>query len=426
LGAHLAHTIPSLNHTKLNTTRSQHTLHNLHELNEGYRGRFLYMKSKEDVEDRPKWLGSAYNKPMPFEDGEDDEEVETYKEFVDMDTNSEDMVDWYDPFGKKQKTASPLSPSHGTKPHRPNRKARRQAEKPMIMKPAPSGRSPAPAILIMVDKGHGILDAFWFYFYSYNLGTTVLSMRFGNHVGDWEHSLIRFHNGQPKAIFFSAHSGGTAFSYNSVEKGKGRGREGRPVLYSAVGSHAMYAMPGTHPYVLPFGLLADVTDKGPLWDPALNYLAYHYNTSITHNVDAKSLLPGFSTDPNPDHESDINPLTDEETPLSTPKEHISPYPSSTHANDILNPSSQDMHDTFIPAACNPSAPTSWFWYKGHWGDKFYELGDWRQWRFVGQYHYVNGPLGPRFKNLGRSKVCQSGRSCRILDSIKEGRSWLRR
>ena len=238
----------------------------------------------------------------------------------------------------------------------------------------------------IVDKGHGILDAFWFYFYSYNLGTTVLNIRFGNHIGDWEHSLIRFYNGVPKAIFFSAHSGGTAYTYNAVEKGKGPGREGRPVLYSAVGSHAMYAMPGKHPYILPFGLLADVTDKGPLWDPALNYFAYHLNTSFTHNQDAQSLT------------------STTKLPASTRREHLQ------------------------PASNNPSAPTGWFWFKGHWGDKFYELDDWRQWRFAGQYHYVNGPLGPRFKNLGRSKVCQSGLTCTLLDSIEEGkkRSWLSR
>jgi hypothetical protein len=397
IAEHLMHTTPYRNHTHLHMNTSQHTLHNLHELNDQARGRFLFMQSRDDVEDRPSWLGSSYNKPLPYEDEKEEEDVEDYTEWVDMDISTEDNVKWYDPFPKpdapKLKTSIPLSGPR--KPKRPELKHRRRA--PEENKPDPSGRSPAPAILILVDKGHGILDAFWFYFYSYNLGTTVMTMRFGNHIGDWEHSLIRFHHGVPKAVFFSAHSGGTAFSYNSVEKGEGKGREGRPILYSALGSHAMYAMPGTHPYVLPFGLLADVTDKGPLWDPTLNYYAYHYNTSITHNVDAK-LFPSPNT------------LT------------------SSSLSDSISTLSQNQRDAFIPASSNPSAPTSWFWYSGHWGDKFYELGDWRQWRFVGQYHYVNGPLGPRFKNLGRSKVCQSGWSCRILDSIsdKKGKSWIRK
>ncbi len=39
----------------------------------------------------------------------------------------------------------------------------------------------------------------------------------------------------------------------------------------------MYATPGNHPYVLPFGMLKDVTDRGPLWDPSLNTYSYFYD-----------------------------------------------------------------------------------------------------------------------------------------------------
>jgi hypothetical protein len=389
---HLLHTDPYANHTSLNITN--HTLYNLHELNEGRRGRFVFMQSQDDVESRPSWLGSAYNKPKPYPDDDLEDDAETYPEFFEADVTQEDKETWFDPYGPGQKTANPISSSsfrvQNSNPRRPSRRRRRDQSiilppvLPAIPQPSPSGRSPAPAILIMVDKGHGILDAFWFYFYSYNLGTTVFNIRFGNHIGDWEHSLIRFHNGIPKAVFFSAHSGGTAYTYNAVEKGSGPGRDGRPVLYSAFGSHAMYAMPGKQPYILPFGILADITDKGPLWDPALNYYAYHLNTTLTHDQDAESITTNL---PLPHH-----------------------------------------RQRFQPASTNPGAPTGWFWFTGHWGDKFYELWDWRQWRFVGQYHYVNGPLGPRYKNLGRSKVCQSGLTCTILDSIEEGkkRGWIGR
>ena len=34
------------------------------------------------------------------------------------------------------------------------------------------------------------------------------------------------------------------------------------------------------------------------------------------------------------------------------------------------------------------------------------MDDHRQYQFAGQHHYVSGPLGPRWKNLGRRKVCQ--------------------
>ena len=391
IAEHLLHTNPFINHTTLNITNP--TLRNLHDLNEGRRGRYVFMQSQDDVESRPSWLGSSYNKPKPYpEDHEqEEEEEETRKEFFEAEVTKEDEETWFDPYGAGEKVAKPISSSsfriQKQNPKRSLSKTRRS--RPLLMPPAlaqpsPSGRSRAPAILIMIDKGHGILDAFWFYFYSYNLGTTVFNIRFGNHIGDWEHSLIRFHNGVPKAVFFSAHSGGTAYSYNAVEKGEGSGREGRPVLYSAFGSHAMYAMPGKHPYILPFSLLADITDKGPLWDPVLNYYAYHFNTTPTHDQDAKYVTKNL--------------------PLAQRKQSLQ------------------------PASCNPAAPTSWFWFSGHWGDKFYELWDWRQWRFAGQYHYVNGPLGPKFKNLGRSKVCQSGLTCTILESIEEGRkkSWLNR
>jgi hypothetical protein len=67
----------------------------------------------------------------------------------------------------------------------------------------------------------------------------------------------------------------------------------------------------------------------------------------------------------------------------------------------------------------PRAPIGWFYFEGRWGDKFYPLSDPRQYRFLGQYHYVDGPLGPRFKNLGRKEVCQGNNECileRRIDS----------
>ncbi len=105
----------------------------------------------------------------------------------------------------------------------------------------------------------------------------------------------------------------------------------------------MYATPGSHPYILPLGILHDETDRGPLWDPALNSHMYTYN----------------------------------------------------HLNDILHASN-----------ITPHAPTEWFYFGGKWGDKFYPLDDERQYGILGEYHYVSGPLGPRFKHLERRKVCQ--------------------
>lgn len=119
----------------------------------------------------------------------------------------------------------------------------------------------------------------------------------------------------------------------------------------------MYATPGTHPYVLPGGILHDVTDRGPLWDPVLNLKAYTYD----------------------------------------------------YRSDQLRSSN-----------LTPRAPIGWFYYAGRWGDKFYPLSDPRQYRFLGQYHYVDGPLGPRFKNLGRKEICQGNDEC-ILEKRTSSR-----
>jgi hypothetical protein len=118
----------------------------------------------------------------------------------------------------------------------------------------------------------------------------------------------------------------------------------------------MYATSGLHPYILPGGILHDETDRGPLWDPVQNLYSYTYN-----------------------------------------------YES----------------DELLTSNLTPKAPTSWFYFAGHWGDKFYPLNDPRQYRFVGQYHYVNGPLGPRFKNLGRQQICQGNGDCILKKFVGE-------
>ncbi|KAL9046126.1 MAG: hypothetical protein Q9214_000956 [Letrouitia sp. 1 TL-2023] len=295
IGEHLEHVTPLLNYTPVKYSTQSMNLTNLDDLNLYNHGRFVYLTSEDNVEDRPDWLGGEKNIP-------------------DIPEEEDGFFAWVIKVIKQMLPIGTIAP------------------------PMQGGRSDAPAVLIVVEKDEGVIDAFWFYFYSYNLGNLVFNVRFGNHVGDWEHCLVRFQQGEPKFVFVSEHFFGQAYSYDAIEKyGK------RPVIYSAEGTHAMYATPGGHPYVLPFGLLQDTTDRGPLWDPALNALTYTY-----------------------DYKSD-----------------------SLRASNLT-----------------PEAPIEWFYFNGHWGDKAYPLDDSRQYSFVGQHHYVDGPLGPRFKHLGRRKVCQ--------------------
>ncbi|KAK8206898.1 Vacuolar protein sorting-associated protein 62 [Zalaria obscura] len=369
IAEHLVHTSPFSNYTPIEGMDNDRNLDNLDELNEyGQRGRFVYLQSDDNVEERPNWLGGSKNIPETPGDPDSEDDDHTWpppRPPIDHLLPDAEKASWYEvgigdikenggirPNPSDSSAAVPTDISEGEEIVHEARKRSTQGIHH-------GGHSSAPVVLVVVPKGKGVVDAFWFYFYSYNLGNQVLNVRFGNHVGDWEHSVVRFEDGKPQAVFLSEHNFGEAYSYDAVEKiGK------RPVVYSAVGTHAMYATPGLHPYVLPWGLLHDQTDRGPLWDPLLNAHAYTYNYTTRH----------------------------------------------------LRSSTQTPH-----------APTSWFHFSGHWGDKFYPLSDPRQYRFAGQYHYVNGPLGPRFKNLGRKKVCQGNERCVIKHWLGPGdraRRWL--
>ena len=75
--------------------------------------------------------------------------------------------------------------------------------------------------IIVNDHGDGLVDAFYMYFYAFNQGGTYLGQAFGNHVGDWEHNMVRFQNGEPQALWYSQHDNGEAFVYDVVEKYQG-------------------------------------------------------------------------------------------------------------------------------------------------------------------------------------------------------------
>ncbi|KAI0535335.1 vacuolar sorting-associated protein [Xylaria digitata] len=366
---HVKHTMPYVNEKALSQPE-QLTLSNLNQLD--FHPGVATLKSNDDVECRPLWLHSTANIPVPFEDGLDNYDVDVgtpERKRLEEDTTWFDVDKEHplhrisDPRKITDGEAHIRLPSKRS-PISLSREQRRIAARHTQNKPNEEGYSRAPATLVLVDKGSGIVDAFWFFFYSYNLGQTVLGTRYGNHVGDWEHAMIRFESGVPRAMYFSEHEGGQAYAWQAVEKRGNATQTQRPVIYSAVGSHAMYAMPGNHPYVLPFQILKDVTDRGPLWDPSKNFRSYWFDYSANES-------------------------------------------------EGLEPTQE-----------NPNAPIGWFHFKGRWGDKMYGLDDERQWRLFGQYHYVTGPQGPKFKNLGRRKVCQTSR-CRIIHSIAEGQkgSW---
>ncbi|KAG6008684.1 hypothetical protein E4U21_004039 [Claviceps maximensis] len=389
---HVQHMDVVVNDEVVNMTDEKLSLNNLDRLN-AFEG-VVTLHSIDDVESRPTWLHSHDNIPSPFDDDNDNDSGGGDGDGGEKDDElpRHERTTWFDVSKDRplHRISNPRpSNSHQYRyPHQQDLSGNLHRNQRRGHKPDANGYTRAPAVLILVDKGSGILDAFWFFFYSYNLGQTVLGIRFGNHVGDWEHCMIRFEHGVPRGIFFSEHEGGQAYAWDAVEK-----RGARPVIYSAVGSHAMYATPGEHPYVLPFKMLKDVSDKGPLWDPALNNYAYHYNYKLENNTkldeEADAAAAGAG--------ADASPL-------------------------FVSASPEKKPPSLVPAAKNPDAPTSWFHYDGYWGDRLYTLADMRQWRLFGQYHYVTGPSGPKFKQLGRSSVCQRFH-CRILYKLDPGGTW---
>lgn len=207
--------------------------------------------------------------------------------------------------------------------------------------------------IIVNNHGSGLVDVFYMYFYAYNLGNTVLFHELGDHVGDWEHNMIRFQDGVPREIWYSQHSNGEAFTYDAVEK------EGiRPISYSAMGSHASYAIEGTHDHTipdlnLPNGLIQDYTSKGTMWDPAKNSYLYIFDAKTSSFQDA-----------------------------------------------------------------DRGSPVGAMYFKGQWGDEQYASKDLRQKRFFGFYKYTSGPTGPWDKQLNRKQVCpDNGILCIVRDSL---------
>ncbi|XP_054281076.1 uncharacterized protein LOC128998759 [Macrosteles quadrilineatus] len=110
---------------------------------------------------------------------------------------------------------------------------------------------------------------------------------FGNHVGDWERVSVEIKDGRPTFLFLSVHNAGVVYSYDSatnsfvfskaMSKGLGQAQSppetvqlddhGHPILFSAKGSHALWAGVGKHQYTkLRLRELSDTVDYGTAWE----------------------------------------------------------------------------------------------------------------------------------------------------------------
>jgi len=225
--------------------------------------------------------------------------------------------------------------------------------------PDSTGYTPAPATIIVADKGAWV-DVFYFYFYSYNQGLEVLFEVYGNHVGDWEHSMIRFVDGVPQYIYLSEHSSGSAYNFTTLPQ-----IDGRPATYIANGSHANYATTGHQDYEgTALGLIGlyDTTDAGVYWDVTQNYRGFFFDNSTQTFTSAGGVGIGGSE--------------------------------------------------------QGAEGVDWLYWLGAWGDEQYPNSDPEQncdlEVITGDCKFVSGPTGPYDKNLGRTAVCENESNCPIL------------
>lgn len=214
-----------------------------------------------------------------------------------------------------------------------------------------------PCAVIILEKTPRDVDVFYFYFYSYDRGANVTQVlppfnaiftlneteqkiHYGDHIGDWENNMIRFRDGLPTGIYYSQHSDGRAFNWDSEALHK---ELERPIVYSAYGSHANYATNGSF---IHDSVLVDYCDAGLRWDPIKS--AYFYR---------------------------LDPETFTVERLFT----------QTETKDASN-------------------LTSWFYYEGIWGDLQYPKSDPRQRIIphFGLRRFESGPTGPRAKQLIRN------------------------
>ena len=231
IAEHLYHTTPRLNYTPIQSQSSHPNLRNLHHFNQYEKGWNVFLASDDNVEERPSWIEGESNIPEPG--GEFGQEPwADWDGRVDGDLPYDtELNEWAEPDIMRPQGSDADNQEEEDLALEADRifqqdlrkrqfaEQREQREQRVLGgSPSNSGRSNAPAVLVVIDKGNDVIDAFWFYFYSFNRGNSVFNVRFGNHIGDWEHCLVRFYHGKPRALFFSAHSAGEAYSYEAVEK----------------------------------------------------------------------------------------------------------------------------------------------------------------------------------------------------------------
>jgi len=116
-------------------------------------------------------------------------------------------------------------------------------------------------------------------FYPYNYGKNACTSlapadhclsdrhQFDDHVGDWEGMSIQFTNYQPSAIRVGAHASDNVGTTYYAPRTDLQWSGDHPIVYSAIGSHGVWATAGDHNYftIVTGDRLVDTTSPGIAW-----------------------------------------------------------------------------------------------------------------------------------------------------------------
>lgn len=121
------------------------------------------------------------------------------------------------------------------------------------------------------EKEYTYLDLSYYFFFPFNKAKTILGMDFGNHVGDWEHVVVRlklFNENKklyyaPVLVQYSIHSQRIYMPWTQAPKYK----DTHLVGYIANGSHGIWPYAGKNVYVDAVVIkLTDICSQGEVWD----------------------------------------------------------------------------------------------------------------------------------------------------------------
>uniref|UniRef100_A0A7S4W2V0 LNR domain-containing protein n=1 Tax=Ditylum brightwellii TaxID=49249 RepID=A0A7S4W2V0_9STRA len=140
----------------------------------------------------------------------------------------------------------------------------------------------------LTDEDLEVVDLVYYLFFPYNAGKDICIgvhipyfgcaggySNFGNHVGDWEHMTVRFIDGHPHQVYLSFHSDGRLYYFGDKNLEL---QDGHSVVYSAKGSHGLYAFTGSYKYGKAWTTdLVDHMNKGIVWETKNNvkFTPYH-------------------------------------------------------------------------------------------------------------------------------------------------------